>query len=294
MGLKQKSLTTALTLLLANTVCAEGTDIMLLPLSEKDGHFEIELEPVHITQRDGYDNQPKFTLDSDSIFFTRMQGVEGKEQQQTDIYRYSLQDNAAINITQTDEHSEYSATPYDSDSVSIIGVNPQGQQHLRKVNLLNAEQEVWRKDIEPIGYHAWLNENQAAVFVLGDVMTLQILDIRGSERPSILAENIGRCLQTVRHGKVSFTVEEAGQHHLKTLSSKGHIEDTGITLPKGVQDYIWLDEVSVLAGENSRLLKVERDKASVIADLEELNVRGITRLAISPDKSKLAIVYERP
>ncbi|WP_223669225.1 hypothetical protein [Kangiella shandongensis] len=279
----------------AGSALAESQDIMLLPLStDQSGYYQVELKPFHLTYRGGYDNQPKFSQSGDAIFFTRMQSVKNATEQQTDIYQFVFENKQLINVTQTEEHSEYSATPYTESSISIIGVNPEGKQYLRKVELSTAEQSAWRKDIEPVGYHAWLNPEQAAVFVLGEVMTLQILDTQSSETPEVLAENIGRCFETIDADKVSFTIEKDGIHHLQTVSSKGDITSTGIQLPQGVQDYAWLDAEHILVGKDSKLMVLDEKGERLIADLNSLGVQGITRLAISPDKTKLALVYSRP
>lgn len=280
---------------LASAIFAESQDIMLLPLStDHKGDYRVDLKPFHLTYRDGYDNQPKFSQSGDAIFFTRMQSVENSEEQQTDIYQFVFENNQLTNITRTDDRSEYSATPYTESSISIIGVNPEGKQYLRKVGLGTAEQSTWRKDIEPVGYHAWLNPEQAAVFVLGEVMTLQILDTASTETPDVLAQNIGRCFETLAMGTVSFTTEKDGIHHLQTVSSEGDITPTGIQLPKGVQDYAWLDAKRIMVGNDSKLLMLGKKGTNTVADLKSLGVQGISRLAISPDKTMLAIVYNRP
>lgn len=287
----------AISALKVNVAHAESQDIIVLSLSPSegmDGLPSVGTKPLHVTKRDGYDNQPKFSSDGNSIYFTRMQSVDDTDNQQTDIYRYTFNDKTLQNITKTNDHSEYSATPYQENAISIIGVNPDGEQHLRKVKLETGEQEVLRADIEPVGYHAWLNPTQAAVFVLGDTMTLQILDTESEQMPLVLSEDIGRCLETLFQDKVSFTQKIDGQHRIFALDASSSIIDTGIVLPEGVQDYVWLNERQVIVGEGSKLFVVAVRSKKLLADLKEHDIDGISRLALSPDKRSLALVYTRP
>lgn len=282
---------------LSETAYADSQDIIILPLTSSETPAdlpEVGSKPLHLTYRDGYDNQPKFSADGSAIYFTRMQAVSKTDAQQTDIYRYSFDDKTLKNITKTDNHSEYSATPFQANTISIIGVNPEGKQHLRKVNLETGEQESLRTDIEPVGYHAWLSPTQAATFVLGETMTLQILDTESEQMPLVLSEDIGRCLETLALGQVSYTQEIDGQHHIYVLKADSSTIDAGIVLPKGVQDYVWLNERQVIAGEGSKLFVIAAQSKELLVDLEELDIDGITRLALSPDKKLLALVYKRP
>ena len=60
-----------------------GTDIFLIPLSGTGGTLKTGV-PRNITARAGYDNQPFFSPDGRSLYYTSQR--EG----QTDIYRYDL------------------------------------------------------------------------------------------------------------------------------------------------------------------------------------------------------------
>ena len=275
-------------------VKVESQDILILPLAFEAEQVQVKQTPLHITFRQGYDNQPKFSADGNSIFFTRMLSEPDSEQQQTDIFQYQFESGHLINITNTPDHSEFSPTPAGDNTISVIGVNPQGKQHLRKIKVSSGDQETLRADIEPVGYHAWLTEHKAAVFVLGEPMTLQILDAQTTSKPEVLANNIGRCFEIMADQTVSFSIEKEGKHQLHSVDALGQVLPLNISLPEGVQDYVWLDDSSVIVGDGSKLFRVDSEGSTQIADLANLGVSGITRLTLSPDKSKLAIVYNRP
>lgn len=264
-----------------------STDITVLAFDVDDELISVDttsaVEALHYA---GYDNQPHFSKDGKQLYFTRMLG------EQTDIFVYRFDQQKLENVTNTLDISEYSPTVYDDSSLSVIGVNPEGKQHLRLINLDSGNQTVLNPAIEPVGYHAWLNLELAAVFVLGDVMTLQLFDIHSDSESEPLAQNIGRCLQTLEQNKASFTQLIDGRHQLLTVNHDGSLEPTGIVLPEGVQDYVWWDSEGVLVGQNSQLWYISSTDKKQIVDLQQLGINNITRLAIHNNEQKLAIVHE--
>ncbi|WP_420637243.1 hypothetical protein [Candidatus Palauibacter sp.] len=66
------------------------------------------------------------------------------------------------------------------------------------------------------------------------------------------------------------------------------------TLP-GREDYAWTPEGEILMGDGSRLYaRSEGSEWTEIADFSDLGVEGISRLAVSPDGSRIALVANRP
>ncbi len=247
----------------------------------------------HLTYRDGYDNQPKFAEDGKTIYFTR--GITDKDgKSQTDIMAYNFESKQLTNISNSIDSSEYSPTPYQESALSIIGVaDVNGKQYLNQLTINSSEQRTFSTAVEPVGYHAWLNDKEAAVFVLGDVMTLQVLHTDGNRKPKILAKNIGRCLQRIAENKVSYTVGIDGQHHIYWLDKNHQSHDTEIVLPEGVQDYVWFNEKEVIFGKDSKLYRMSADSKTEIVDLANLGINDISRLAFNKSNNRLAVVYSR-
>ncbi len=270
------------------------TDIGILDLGKlisSGKNKTVDLKPL--TQRDGYDNQPKFSADGKTLYFTR--GITDKNgKSQTDIMAYNFAVQSFKSISNSLDSSEYSPTPYQEGFLTIIGVaDSNGKQYLNKLSIETGHQSTISDEIEPIGYHAWLNEAEAAVFVLGDVMTLQVLNTEDNDHVEVLVENIGRCLQRIAENKISYTVEEEGQHRIYILDGEHKSHDTGIVLPEGVQDYVWLSEKEVIFGEDSKLYLMDAGLKVEIIDLKELGINSISRLAIDEITNRLALVYSR-
>ncbi|HEY9031683.1 MAG TPA: hypothetical protein VIM93_10010 [Kangiella sp.] len=269
------------------TPAIPSTDIVVIPVSSLGASMKVDAgNALNAFNHIGYDNQPHFSADGELLYFTRMMD------EQTDILAYHFAEKKLTNITHSDDVSEYSPTVYDDSRLSVIGVNSEGQQHLRLITLDDATQQVLNPAIEPVGYHAWLNSDLAATFVLGEVMTLQLLDVNAEGKAEPLVENIGRCLQRVAENKVSFTQLIDGQHHIFLIDQSGDVKSTDIILPEGVQDYVWLDLNGVAVGKGSQLWYISNTEKKIIADLKELEINNISRLALDTINQRLALVYE--
>ncbi len=270
------------------------TDIAIFDLKQLFSKSKDEPQEIfHITYRDGYDNQPKFSADGKTIYFTR--GITDKSgKSQTDIMAYDFESKRLINVSNSKDSSEYSPTPYQDGALTIIGVaDNNGKQYLNQLDINTGAQKTFTTALEPIGYHAWLNKKEAAVFVLGDVMTLQVLHTDANRKPMVLAENIGRSFHRLDENQVSYTVEEKGKHRIYILDGTHESKDTGIVLPEGVQDYVWFNNKEVIFGKGSKLYRINSKSASEIADLSEFGIKGISRLALGKIDGSLALVYSR-
>jgi Tol biopolymer transport system component len=79
------------------------TDIWLFKIEKKEGKY-LYTNPLNITHRAGYDNQPTFSLDGKSILYVLIDSTK-----QADIYQYSISKKITINLTKS-QVSEYSPT----------------------------------------------------------------------------------------------------------------------------------------------------------------------------------------
>ena len=100
-----------------------GTEIWVAPL--RASATAMIGEPVNVTRRSGYDNQPAFTPDGRALWFTRI-GADAP----ADIWRVGVDGTGATRVTHTDE-SEYSATiTPDGQALSVIRVELDSTQRL--------------------------------------------------------------------------------------------------------------------------------------------------------------------
>lgn len=270
------------------------TEIFLVPLELSAGEVRIG-RPENITNSPGYDNQPFFTLDGRGILFTA-----NRDGKQTDIYRYDLASREVTQLTRTPE-SEYSPTVTPSgDRVSVIRVEADETQRLWQFPLAGGEASLVLTDVKPVGYHAWADENTVVLFILGDPPTLQIADIE-SGKAEIVARDPGRGIARTPRGTVSFVSKRAtgdgtGPWEIVELDARVRKHTSvGPTLPER-EDYAWLPDGRILMASGSKIFVRAADAAKwgEVADLSTAGLGSITRLAVSPDGRRLALVAETP
>ncbi|MCV2883372.1 hypothetical protein OE749_01505 [Aestuariibacter sp. AA17] len=280
-----------------------GTDIWLADIN--DG-FALT-NHRNLTNREGYDNQP-FFLPNGDMLFTRE--LTTKNQPQTDIFHAALSAHALSAITNTQE-SEYSPTlTPDKNRISLIRVNNEGKQHLWRYSFpydKHASVSLL-PDIEPVGYHAWINEHAVLLFVLGEPHTLQRANLLTKES-EILDRDIGPSLYRIPEElRMSYTrrvrntssvnqSEDSETWQLMALNIKNNQIEPLTELPKGAYYYAWTPDQKVLAAAGSTIwmwnLKVPSQPWSAQASLSKHCPAGITRLAVNASMTTLAYVCNR-
>jgi len=271
------------------------TDIYLAPLTVEDGTITVG-KPENMTMSPGYDNQPAFTPEGDAVLFTSIRG--GK---QTDIYRYDIGTRKTTRVTNTPE-SEYSPTVTpDRQHISVIRVESDQTQRLWQFGRDGTNPELLLADIKPVGYHAWLDGQTIALYVLGQPATLQIAD-RSSRKAEIVARDVGRSLQHIPSSDaVSFVQREApskgGDPQILwirafDLRMRQITELTRAVAGSTEADLAWMPDGTLLMVYQDTLYswKLGRRDWMNVADLGALGVHHVTRLAVSPRGDRIALV----
>lgn len=266
-------------------IAQPNTEIYLLDLKKQDNGALTLSNPVNISNNVGYDNQPLFWKDSKSILYART--IDG----QTDIARYFIKSEKTVVISDTPQGGEYSPTPMADGRISGIRLDTTGLQLLYAYDL-KGKNEVLVNDLV-IGYHAWLSPNTMVAFVLGETATMQIINTT-TGNAEIVAEDIGRSLHQIP-GSENFSYLDKSVDEWTINQMNPETKET-VVLTKslaGVEDYAWTSSNQILMGKGSKLYVWEMGKEwKEIADLSEHTISNITRLSISQDGKKLALVAE--
>lgn len=261
-----------------------GTDIWLARLAA-DGTIS---QPINITNRAGYDNQPSFTRDGKAILFTRRDG------EQTDIWAYDFTTRSSelTRITNTAE-SEYSPTVTpDGTGISVIRVEADGTQRLWRFTRDGQSPTVILANVKPVGYHAWGPDGQLALFVLGNPNTLQVADSRtGQSR--VVTERIGRSVHRIP-GRVTVSVLhiEGDARWIKELDlTTRTLKPIVRAIESGEGDYAWTPDGAILMSDGKSLMRWSAGGDwKPVADLEAVGLAGVTRMTVSADGNWLAMV----
>ncbi|HKP72401.1 MAG TPA: hypothetical protein VJT82_05655 [Pyrinomonadaceae bacterium] len=269
-------------------------DIFVVDLTNNKGRLEFG-KPTNITNREGYDNQPSFLPDGQSLLYT-----SAREGNQTDIYRYDFKTNSSTRLTDTPE-SEYSPTlTPDGKSFSVIRVEADKAQRLWKFPLAGGAPSLLLPDIKPVGYHLWLDKRVLALFILGaegKPNTLELIPTDMKFRDTIHV-NIGRSLQMIpNQQKFSFIHKIApGDWRVKAFDLKTHRTTTLVkTLPDS-EDLAWLPDGTLLMAHDSKLYQWNPAQPAAdwheLADFSAAGLKKITRLALNPQATRLALVAQ--
>jgi WD40 repeat protein len=275
-----------------STAAVPSTDIYLYRLDR--GFLPFRRRLFNITNRPGYDNQPSWDSNA-RILYTSIQGG------QADIYQINFETSAAGRVTDTPE-SEYSpgVTP-DGKAISVVRVERDSTQRLWRFPTDGSAPSVVLPNIKPVGYYAWLDSTILALFVLGTPNTLQIADTRtGTGR--VVTTNIGRSLQRVPGGRRASYVHRVGTSWVvetvdPVVRADGSFDiDTIAVLPDSADYVVWRSPTELYTAAGSRIFRMRRPARTwaQVADLSESGIRQISRLALRPDGTRLALVAEEP
>jgi hypothetical protein len=256
------------------------SEIYLFDLDKSTGVYSIS-NPYNVSEQNlGYDNQPHFTKEG-TILYT------GTRNGQTDVISFDLQTKQSVNLTNS-RANEYSPTPVmDEKAFSCIY---DSVQNLVKYSYGKVEPKVLIDDLV-VGYHCWFDENTVVLFALGDVFTLQAYNLK-DKTSVILDENIGRSLHKIPgESSVSYISKKTSPWTIVAIDPlTGNKRGITETL-EGVEDMTWTPDGVILMGKDDRLYQFTKEKGwQEIANLSALGLTGITRLAVSLDGKKIAIV----
>ncbi|MBO6525039.1 MAG: hypothetical protein JJ971_14520 [Balneolaceae bacterium] len=249
----------------------------------EDGFSVTNLE--NISNNPGYDNQPSFVPNMPALLFSSQRG------ESTDIQLFDYEQNNSIWFTSS-EGGKYSPTVMpDSDYFSSVWLKPNGEQLLWKFPLAEGQPEVIVPD-EVIGYHSWFDEHTLYTFVLGDTFTFVEFDLEENSR-TVIATNPGRSIHKVpERNEVSFIDKnDPTQWIVKTFNPETRKIRTLTATPEGSEDMFWIDASSFLIGQGNGLM-MWKEGHGFIAPKPIFEKAGlISRIALSQDRTKIAIVF---
>ncbi|KKL02962.1 hypothetical protein SD53_02405 [Rheinheimera mesophila] len=248
---------------------------------------------VKINNTTTYINQPAFSTDGKSLFFTLEQGLGTAVQ--TDIGRYDIADKTQDLLTKT-ALSEYSPTLLpDGSGVSVVVVEADQTQRLWKVDW-QGNASVLNANPKGVGYHAWGPDQDLLLFILGDQEnnhTVRYLDKNGEL--TTLATGVGRALSWQPGTQKGFFTEVKQQqlylsfYDVKTKTTT----QTELALPAGGQDLVWWSADTLLVSAGSKIYQWQSSGSqgwSLWLDLSKDCGTEISRFALNKERSQLAFV----
>lgn len=261
-----------------------NTDIWLLNINIVKDSVWLS-NPQNITNRTGYDNQPTFSPDGKYILYTSI-----RDEKQSDIYKYDLKTKQITAFTAT-ATSEYSPTFMpDGKNISVVMVEPDSTQRLWKFPINAGEPSCILKEIDSVGYHCWMGNEELALCIITEPMSLYTYNLKSSAYKKI-TDSVGRSIH-YKNKKLYYLNNET----INSLSSDKKI--TEAIKKDNSEDFNFIKPNMLIMADNNQLfvkgfVTYGKDgRWKLCADLSSYGIKKITRIAVSKDGKKLAIVAE--
>ncbi len=263
--------------------------IFLVELKGKVQDMRVS-QPLPITRRQGYNNQPAFTPDGKALLYTSI-GDDG----QADTYRYDLRKGTTTQLTRTAE-SEYSPTVTpDGRHFSVIRVEKDKTQRLWQFPLAGAgAPKLLLAHVKPVGYHCWLEADWLGLFILGKPNFLQLARVSTGDTLRIEGD-IGRSLRKVPGKNALSYVHKRTPTawDIKQLDLQTRQTTTLAPALAGSEDFVWTPDGALLMCRGA-VLYWYRPGVTVdwipLSDLGKHGIGSLSRLALDPKGRKLALV----
>lgn len=282
-----------------------GTDIYLLPLAGGLASLK-SAKPMPVSTTPGYDNQPMFSADGSRILFAA--NHDGK---QTDIYAFDRDGSRVSQVTRTAENENsptfLPAGIGDPGGFSVVqsemrppNAPPGPIQRLWRFNARGANPQLILADINPVGYHAWVDADRVGLFVLGQPNSLQLASVK-TGKGDVVANGIGRSLHRIPGTRlISFVHREpSGEFWVKQIDVDTKKIDALIKVVEGntERDMTWMpDGKTILMSGGTKVYSWGRGASgwTEVFDASAHGVGAVSRLAVSPKGDAVAIVVAEP
>ena len=266
-------------------------DIFLFELSDTPVEMKIS-GGVNIADRKGYDNQPWFTPDSSSVIFSA-----NHEPDRTDVFEYLIGTKETKQLTD-DLIQQYSpqVSP-DNSQLSFVVDGEMANQSIWSVDR-DGENKTWllkgQGEREPVGYYSWNRKTDYILFwsrygfsmrlvhrtkpishyVTGDAIPATPLIIPGTENFSFIHQ------------------QGNGEVWIKELTPETLAVRPLTTVVGSNRSYAWTPSGWIVMCDGSKLHRwsPDSDGWKLVADFDEHGMKNVSRVAVSPDGTKIAVV----
>ena len=277
-----------ISLFLTNTVLGQlpETDIWLFKIEKKENVY-IYKNPLNITHRVGYDNQPTFSLDGKSILYVVIDSTK-----QADIYQYNIGKKATINLTKS-EVSEYSPTILPNRlGFSCVVVEKDSAQRVWQFNLDGKFKSIAHEGTDSVGYHTWLNIDTLLYYKLTNPHSLRVLNVKTNE-DHWLCDHPTRAFKKMGNSSnFIYGIKDSTHTEFRIYNSALRESKVYTSYPTANEDFIWHPELGLIKSENADLMRYneQTSKWELLFSFSNLGIKKITRFVFDSKTKQLAIV----
>ncbi|MDP2320704.1 MAG: hypothetical protein Q8O42_15350 [Acidobacteriota bacterium] len=275
-----------------------GTDIYLVTLPAGLASMKTS-KPVPVSNAPGYDNQPMFSPDGGRLLF-----AANRDGKQIDIYAFDRASGRVAQLTQTAENENsptfLPAGIGEPGGFSVVQTEPDRSQRLWRFDAAGKNPQLVLAEVKPVGYHAWVEPDHLAMFILGQPATLQVARV-ATGKAEVVARDIGRSLHRVpgtrnvsfvqRDSPVAFTIKEIAIDSRQITPLVAAVEGSAD------RDYAWMpDGRTVVMSSGTKIVSWTRGGTgwTEVFDAAAFQLGGVSRLSVSPKGDAVAMVVAEP
>ena len=269
-----------------------GSEIFLLDMQIKGDAITLS-KPVNITNQKGYDNQPFFAKNQPLLYYTTYRDADNAE---TKVYNYQTHTSSFF-TNKPDKEFSPTITP-DGQFISCIIQRKSGAQDLGKYPLNGGEPIILVNNLK-VGYHAWIDNDRLLLYILDDSIhqSLQFYNLLTKEN-KLIANNPGRSLCKMPGQNAMSFIDKTNPKAwvIKRLDiATMQISEIGTALPE--QEYMtWTRNGLIIMSDGTSLFSLAPGRNNHWQKINFIHdnpaIKGITRLAVNNDDSKIAIVVK--
>lgn len=262
------------------------TDIWLFKIEKKEGKY-LYTNPLNITHRAGYDNQPAFSLDGKSILYVLIDSTK-----QADIYQYSISKKTTINLTKS-QVSEYSPTIIPSGfGFSSVVVEKDSAQRVWQFNMDGTFKTIVHEGTDSIGYHTWLSADTLMYYKLTEPHSLRVLDLKTNKDVWICNNPTRAFKKNGNSSRFIYGIKDSTSTQFRIYNPALRESSLYATYPSVNEDFIWHPELGLIKSEGSDLLRYNEQTKTwdVLFSFSSLGIKKITRFVFDSKTKQLAIV----
>ena len=266
------------------------SDIFLFDLNLDDADNALS-GGRNVTARAGYENQPSFVQDGKSFLFSQSVGGE------TEIFEYLIESGETRQVASIDGN-EFSPQPSpDNRAVSFVTDGPNANMSVWQIQRDSDEPEWVLRHLaerEPIGYYCWNRRTGDLLFWSRYGFSLRLVNTGETETHYVTGDAVPSSPQQIPGtDRFSFVHRQGnGQVWIKELDPQTRSVRPLVAISGSNAHYGWTPDGQILRIQETALNRWSPESGawSKVADLPALGVASATRLAVSPDGTRIAIV----
>ncbi|MCM5663158.1 VOC family protein [Galbibacter mesophilus] len=241
--------------------------------------------PINISNNpELYDNQPYFEDNNTLVYVSTRNG-------QTDIKVADLKKGTQEWITNT-AGSEYSPQAPSRGMYSAIRLDNDSIQKLYYYQKSNGGYTELVPEPK-VGYYTWFDKNTIVSYAINEPSELMVHNLK-DETHFAFKQNIGRSIHKIPNTDlVSYVDKSKEPWEIRSFNPVTGNDQLITTSLENSEDYTWTPNGDILMGQNEILYKYqpkEKQKWIPVTSLEFFKLKDITRLAVSPNGKKIAVV----